>query len=222
MKAKVDRNKAYEFDSAVSIIKEFATAKFNESIDVSIQLGVDPKKSDQVVRGSVVLPAGTGKTVRVAVFARGAKADEAKAAGADIVGAEDLMETIQGGKIEFDRCIATPDMMGLVGRLGKVLGPKGLMPNPKLGTVTPNVAEAVKAAKGGQIEFRVEKAGIIHAGLGKLSFGEEKLRQNFDAFVDAIVKAKPAGAKGKYVRKIALSSSMGPGVKVDTADVTGA
>ena len=186
-----------------------------------MNLGVDPRHADQMVRGVVTLPAGTGKTVRVAVFARNDKAEEAKAAGAEVVGAEDLLESIQAGNIDFERVIATPDMMGLVGRLGMVLGPKGLMPNPKLGTVTPNVGEAVKAAKGGQIEFRVEKAGIIHAGLGKASFSADDLRKNFDAFVDAIVKSKPSGSKGKYVRKIALSSSMGPGVKVDVAAVNG-
>ncbi|MFP5432134.1 MAG: 50S ribosomal protein L1, partial [Alphaproteobacteria bacterium] len=196
-----------------------ATAKFDESVEIAINLGVDPRHADQMVRGVVTLPAGTGKDVRVAVFARNEKAQAALDAGADIVGAEDLLESIQAGNIDFQRVIATPDMMGLVGRLGKILGPKGLMPNPKLGTVTPNVAEAVKAAKGGQIEFRVEKAGIIHAGLGKSSFTAEDLRKNFDAFVDAIVKAKPTGSKGKYVRKIALSSSMGPGVKVDVAEV---
>ncbi len=199
-------------------MKANATSKFDETIEIAINLGVDPRHADQMVRGVVTLPKGTGKTVRVGVFARGDKAEEAKAAGADIVGAEDLLEIVQGGKIEFDRCIATPDLMGLVGRLGKVLGPKGLMPNPKLGTVTPNVAEAVKAAKGGQVEFRVEKAGIIHSGIGKASFPAEDLRANFDAFVDAIVKAKPSGAKGKYVRKIALSSTMGPGLKVDIVD----
>ncbi len=216
---KVDRDAVYTIEDAVKILKDNAKAKFDETIEVAMNLGVDPRHADQMVRGTVSLPHGTGKSLKVAVFAKDAKADEARAAGAEYVGAEDLMEQVQGGMMDFDRCIATPDMMGIVGRLGKVLGPKGLMPNPKLGTVTPNVAEAVKAAKGGQIEFRVEKAGIIHAGIGKLSFGEEKLRQNFDAFVDAIVKAKPAGAKGKYVRKIALSSSMGPGVKVDTAEI---
>ena len=218
----IDRTKLYPLTDAVAFVKERATAKFDETVEVSMNLGVDPRHADQMVRGVVTLPAGTGKDVKVAVFARGDNAEKALAAGADKVGAEDLMEDMLAGNLDYGRVIATPDMMGIVGRLGKTLGPKGLMPNPKLGTVTPNVAEAVKAAKGGQIEFRVEKAGIIHAGLGKLSFGEEKLRQNFDAFVDAIVKAKPAGAKGKYVRKIALSSSMGPGVKVDTADVTGA
>ena len=215
----IDRAKLHGVDEALALIKTHATAKFDESVEVAINLGVDPRHADQMVRGVVTLPAGTGKDVRVAVFARGDKAEAATAAGADIVGAEDLLESIQAGNIDFQRVIATPDMMGLVGRLGKVLGPKGLMPNPKLGTVTPNVAEAVKAAKGGQIEFRVEKAGIIHAGLGKSSFTAEDLRKNFDAFVDAIVKAKPTGSKGKYVRKIALSSSMGPGVKVDVAEV---
>ena len=215
----VDREKLHGGDEALGLIKTHATAKFDESVEIAINLGVDPRHADQMVRGVVTLPAGTGKDVRVAVFARGDKAEAATAAGADIVGAEDLLDSIQAGNIDFQRVIATPDMMGLVGRLGKVLGPKGLMPNPKLGTVTPNVAEAVKAAKGGQIEFRVEKAGIIHAGLGKASFSAEDLRKNFDAFVDAIVKAKPSGSKGKYVRKIALSSSMGPGVKVDVAEV---
>ena len=215
----LDSEKLYGVDDAIATAKANATAKVDETIEVALNLGVDPRHADQMVRGVCNLPNGSGRTVRVAVFARGAKADDAKAAGADIVGAEDLLEIVQGGKIEFDRCIATPDMMGLVGRLGKVLGPKGLMPNPKLGTVTPNVAEAVKAAKGGQIEFRVEKVGIIHAGLGKLSFSNEALRANFDAFVDAVVKSKPAGAKGKYVRKVAMSSSMGPGVKVDVAEV---
>lgn len=217
----VNRDKLYSIDEAIGLVKSLATAKFDETIEVSLNLGVDPRHADQMVRGVVTLPKGTGKTVRVGVFARGAKADEAKAAGADVVGAEDLLELVTGGTIDFDRCIATPDMMGLVGRLGKVLGPKGLMPNPKLGTVTPNVADAVKAAKAGQIEFRVEKAGIIHGGIGKMSFSNEALRANFDAFVDAIVKAKPAGAKGKYVRKVGLSSSMGPGLKVDVAQVHG-
>ena len=213
----VDRTRAYPLPEAIKAIKANATAKFDETIELSMNLGIDPRHADQMVRGVVTLPAGTGKDVRVAVFARGGKADEARAAGADVVGAEDLMETIQGGTIDFDRVIATPDMMGIVGRLGKVLGPKGLMPNPKLGTVTPNVTEAVKAAKGGQVEFRVEKAGIIHAGIGKASFDAEALKTNFDAFLDAIVKAKPTGAKGKYVNKIALSSTMGPGVKIDPA-----
>ena len=217
----VDIQKIYGIDEAIETLKANATAKFDETIEVALNLGVDPRHADQMVRGVVTLPAGTGKSVRVAVFARGDKAEEATKAGADVVGAEDLMESIQGGKIDFDRVIATPDMMGIVGRLGKVLGPKGLMPNPKLGTVTPNVTEAVKAAKGGQVEFRVEKAGIIHSGIGKASFTEADLRRNFDAFVDAIVKAKPTGAKGKYVRKVAMSSSMGPGVKVDTAELAG-
>ena len=216
----VDREKLYGVSEAIALARTNATAKFDETIEVALNLGVDPRHADQMVRGVVTLPKGTGKTVRVGVFARGAKAEEATAAGADVVGAEDLLEIVQGGKIEFDRCIATPDMMGLVGRLGKVLGPKGLMPNPKLGTVTMNVGEAVKAAKGGQVEFRVEKAGIIHSGIGKASFPAEDLRANFDAFVDAIVKAKPAGAKGKYLRKIAVSSTMGPGVKVDVAEVS--
>jgi large subunit ribosomal protein L1 len=215
----VDSEKLHGVDEAISIVKANATSKFDETVEIALNLGVDPRHADQMVRGVVTLPKGTGKDVRVGVFARGAKADEATAAGADVVGAEDLMEAIQGGKIDFDRCIATPDMMGLVGRLGKVLGPKGLMPNPKLGTVTMNVGEAVKAAKGGQVEYRVEKAGIIHSGIGKASFPAEDLRANFDALVDAVIKAKPAGAKGKYVRKVALSSSMGPGVKVDVAEV---
>ena len=218
----VDIQKIYGVDEAIETVKANATAKFDETIEVAMNLGVDPRHADQMVRGVVTLPAGTGKTVRVAVFAKGDKAEEAKKAGADVVGAEDLMETIQGGQIDFDRVIATPDMMGVVGRLGKVLGPKGLMPNPKLGTVTPNVTEAVKAAKGGQVEFRVEKAGIIHSGIGKASFSKEDLRRNFDAFIDAIVKARPTGAKGKYVKKVALSSTMGPGLKVDVGDVASA
>lgn len=197
MAAAVDREKLYGVDEAIGLAKSLATSKFDETIEVALNLGVDPRHADQMVRGVVTLPKGTGKDVRVGVFARGAKADEARAAGAEVVGAEDLLEQVQGGNIDFDRCIATPDMMGLVGRLGKVLGPKGLMPNPKLGTVTMNVGEAVRAAKGGQVEFRVEKAGIIHSGIGKASFPAEDLRANFDAFVDAIVRAKPAGAKGK-------------------------
>lgn len=215
----IDRQKLHGVDEAIALAKAGATSKFDETIEVALNLGVDPRHADQMVRGVVTLPKGTGKTVRVGVFAKGAKADEARAAGADVVGAEDLMEIIQGGTIDFDRCIATPDMMGIVGRLGKVLGPKGLMPNPKLGTVTMNVAEAVKAAKGGQIEYRVEKAGIIHSGIGKASFPAEDLRANFDALVDAVVKSKPSGAKGKYVKKIAISSTMGAGIKVDTAEV---
>ena len=218
----IDREKLHQIDEAIALVKANATSKFDETIEIALNLGVDPRHADQMVRGVVTLPKGTGKTVRVGVFAKGDKADEARAAGADVVGAEDLLEIVQGGKIDFDRCIATPDMMGLVGRLGKVLGPKGLMPNPKLGTVTPNVGEAVKAAKGGQVEYRVEKAGIIHSGIGKASFPAADLRANFDALVDAVVKAKPTGAKGKYVQKIALSSSMGPGVKVDTAEVAAA
>lgn len=217
--ATVDREKLYELDTALGMVKANATAKFDETIEVAIGLNVDPRHADQMVRGVVTLPKGTGKSVRVAVFARGAKADEATAAGADVVGAEDLLEIVQGGKIDFDRCIATPDMMGLVGRLGKILGPKGMMPNPKLGTVTMNVAAAVEAAKGGQVEYRVEKAGIIHGRLGKASFPAEDLRANFDALLDAVVRAKPSGAKGKYLQKVALSSTMGVGVKVDTETV---
>ena len=219
--AAIDREKLHGVNEAIALAKANATSKFDETIEIALNLGVDPRHADQMVRGVVTLPKGTGKTVRVGVFARGAKAEEATAAGADVVGAEDLLEIVQGGKIEFDRCIATPDMMGLVGRLGKVLGPKGLMPNPKLGTVTPNVEQAVKDAKGGQIEFRVEKLGIIHAGIGKMSFSDEAIKANFDALVDAVVKAKPSGSKGKYVRKVALTSSMGPGLKLDTALLEG-
>jgi large subunit ribosomal protein L1 len=218
----VDPEKLHGIDEAIAMARSGATSKFDETIEVALNLGVDPRHADQMVRGVVNLPKGTGKTVRVGVFARGPKADEAREAGADVVGAEDLMESIQGGTIDFDRCIATPDMMGIVGRLGKVLGPKGLMPNPKLGTVTMNVAQAVKDAKGGQVEYRVEKAGIIHSGIGKASFPHEDLRANFDALVDAVVRAKPSGAKGKYVRKVAISSTMGAGIKVDTAEVAGA
>ncbi|MES2119321.1 MAG: 50S ribosomal protein L1 [Pseudomonadota bacterium] len=218
----VDREKFYGVEEAIALVKGNATAKFDETVEVALNLGVDPRHADQMVRGVVNLPKGTGKSVRVAVFAKGAKADEAKAAGADVVGAEDLMETVQGGSIDFDRVIATPDMMGVVGRLGKVLGPKGLMPNPKLGTVTVDVAKAVTDAKGGQVEFRVEKAGIVHAGIGKASFSESDLQENFAAFMDAIVKAKPTGAKGKFVQKVSVSSSMGPGVKIDLAEVAGA
>ncbi len=209
-------------DDAVALIKANATAKFDETVEIAMNLGVDPRHADQMVRGTVTLPNGTGKDVRVAVFARGPKADEAKEAGADIVGAEDLMETVQGGKIDFDRCIATPDMMGLVGRLGKVLGPRGLMPNPRVGTVTMDVANAVKGAKGGSVEFRVEKAGIVHAGVGKASFTDEALVENIKAFVDAVVKAKPTGAKGQYVKKVSISSSMGPGLRIDAATVMSA
>src|SRR6056297_449923 len=205
-------------EEAVSLVKSNANAKFDETVEISLNLGVDPRHADQMVRGVVGLPNGTGKDVRVAVFARGPKADEAKEAGADIVGAEDLMETVQGGTIEFDRCIATPDMMPIVGRLGKVLGPRNLMPNPKVGTVTMDVAQAVKAAKGGEVQFKAEKAGGVHAGVGKVSFEEAKLVENIRAFVDAVAKAKPAGAKGTYIRKIALSSSMGPGVTVSVDD----
>ncbi len=216
-----DNMKLYGVDEALQTLRDVKTTKFDETVEVAMNLGVDPRHADQMVRGMVTLPSGTGKDVKVAVFAKGDNAEKALAAGADKVGAEDLLEDMQAGNLDYGRVIATPDMMGIVGRLGKVLGPKGLMPNPKLGTVTPNVAEAVKAAKGGQIEFRVEKAGIIHAGIGKMSFSDEAIRANFDAFVDAIVKAKPAGAKGKYLRKIALSSSMGPGLKIDVATVAG-
>jgi large subunit ribosomal protein L1 len=218
----VEATKLHGVDEAIGLAKQYATSKFDETIEVALNLGVDPRHADQMVRGVVTLPKGTGKTVRVGVFAKGAKADEAREAGVDVVGAEDLLEIVQGGTIEFDRCIATPDMMGLVGRLGKVLGPKGLMPNPKLGTVTMDVAGAVKAAKGGQVEYRVEKAGIIHSGIGKASFPAEDLRANFDALVDAVIKAKPSGAKGKYLKKVAVSSSMGPGIKVDPAEISAA
>ena len=218
----VDREKLYGVDEAIALVKTNATAKFDETVEVAMNLGVDPRHADQMVRGVVNLPKGTGKSVRVAVFAKGAKAEEATAAGADVVGAEDLMETIQGGTIDFDRVIATPDMMGVVGRLGKVLGPKGLMPNPKLGTVTMDVTKAVTDAKSGQVEFRVEKAGIVHAGIGKASFSEGDLKENFTALLDAIVRNKPSGAKGKFVQKLSMSSSMGPGVKVDLAEVAGA
>jgi large subunit ribosomal protein L1 len=207
-------------EEAVKLIKGAASAKFDETLEIAMNLGVDPRHADQMVRGVVQLPNGTGKTVRVAVFARGAKADEAKAAGADIVGAEDLMETIQSGKIEFDRCIATPDMMPLVGRLGKILGPRNLMPNPKVGTVTMDVKTAVTAAKGGEVQFKVEKAGVIHGGIGKISFSDDKLAENIRAFVDAVSRAKPTGAKGTYLKKVSLASTMGPGVSVDLASAT--
>ncbi len=208
-------------EEAVALVKGNAAAKFDETVEIAMNLGVDPRLADQMVRGVVGLPNGTGKTVRVAVFARGAKADEAKEAGADIIGAEDLMETVQGGTIEFDRCIATPDMMPIVGRLGKVLGPRNLMPNPKVGTVTMDVAQAVKDAKGGQVQFKAEKAGVVHAGVGKVSFDEAKLVENVRAFIGAVAKAKPAGAKGTYMKKIALTSTMGPGVTIDVADASG-
>ncbi|MGB3274481.1 MAG: 50S ribosomal protein L1 [Xanthobacteraceae bacterium] len=215
----VDRNKLYPIADAIRLVKQNATSKFDETIEVAVNLGVDPRHADQMVRGVVTLPNGTGRTLRVGVFARGAKADEAKAAGADVVGAEDLVEKVQGGTIEFDRCIATPDMMPLVGRLGKVLGPRGMMPNPKVGTVTMDVTAAVKGAKGGSVEFRVEKAGIVQAGIGKASFGEEQLVENIKALLDAVAKAKPAGAKGTYIQRVAVSSTMGPGVKVEPASV---
>jgi large subunit ribosomal protein L1 len=218
----IEAAKLYPIQDAVKLIKERAKAKFDETIEVSMNLGVDPRHADQMVRGVCNLPNGSGRTVRVAVFARGAKADEARAAGADVVGAEDLFESVNGGTIDFDRCIATPDMMPLVGRLGKVLGPRGLMPNPKVGTVTMDVRGAVEGAKGGAVEFRVEKAGIVHAGVGKASFEEGKLVENIKAFADAVARAKPAGAKGTYIQRVAISSTMGPGVKVDPSSVLGA
>jgi large subunit ribosomal protein L1 len=218
----VDREKLYGLEDALKLVKDRATAKFDETIEVAMNLGVDPRHADQMVRGVVNLPNGTGRTVRVAVFARGAKADEAKAAGADIVGAEELFETVNAGNIDFDRCIATPDMMPLVGRLGKVLGPRGMMPNPKVGTVTMDITAAVKASKGGAVEFRVEKAGIIHAGIGKASFGDSALAENIRAFADAVIKAKPAGAKGNYVKRVAISSTMGVGVKIDPSTLAAA
>lgn len=208
-------------EDAIALVKNAANAKFDETVEIAVNLGVDPRHADQMVRGNVTLPNGTGKDVRVAVFARGPKADEAKEAGADIVGAEDLMETIQGGTIEFDRCIATPDMMPVVGRLGKILGPRNLMPNPKVGTVTMDVKAAVEAAKGGEVQFKAEKAGVVHAGVGKASFDANKLAENIRAFVDAVQKAKPAGAKGTYMKKVSLTSTMGPGVSVDVASATG-
>jgi large subunit ribosomal protein L1 len=215
----IDREKLYTIDDAVKMIKDRAKAKFDETIEIAMNLGVDPRHADQMVRGVVLLPNGTGRTMRVGVFARGAKADEARAAGADVVGAEDLVEKVQGGSIDFDRCIATPDLMPLVGRLGKVLGPRGMMPNPKVGTVTMDVTGAVKGAKGGSVEFRVEKAGIVQAGVGKASFSAEKLVQNIKAFADAVQKAKPAGAKGTFINRVAVSSTMGPGVKVEPASL---
>src|SRR3546814_4680302 len=215
----IDRDGVYPMAEAIKLVKAKASAKFDETVEIAMNLGVDPRHSDQMVRGVVSLPHGTGKTVRVAVFAKDAKAEEAQAAGADIVGADDLMEQIQNGQINFDRVIATPDMMGVVGRLGKILGPRGLMPNPKLGTVTANVAEAVRAAKAGQVEFRAEKAGLVHAGIGKASFSEDALLANVSAFVEAIQRAKPAGAKGTYIKRVSVSSTMGPGVKVDTANL---
>ncbi|MGI6244780.1 MAG: 50S ribosomal protein L1 [Pseudochelatococcus sp.] len=218
----IDRKKLYTIDEAVKAIKERATAKFDETVEIAMNLGVDPRHADQMVRGVCQLPNGSGRSVRVAVFARGPKAEEAKKAGAEVVGAEDLLEQIQGGNINFDRCIATPDLMPLVGRLGKILGPRGLMPNPKVGTVTTDVTGAVAAAKGGAVEFRVEKAGIIHAGIGKVSFDEQKLIENIRAFADAVAKAKPSGAKGTYIQRIAISSTMGPGVKVEPASVLAA
>ena len=215
----VDGNSAYPLAEAVKLVKATATAKFDETVEIAMNLGIDPRHADQMVRGLVSLPHGTGKTLRVGVFARGAKAEEAIAAGADVVGAEDLAEKIQAGEINFDRCIATPDMMALVGRLGKILGPRGLMPNPRLGTVTMDVRGAILAAKAGQVEFRAEKAGIVHAGIGKASFPEDQLVENAKAFADAIIKAKPTGAKGTYLQRIALSSTMGPGVRVDVATI---
>lgn len=220
-RAKVVAGKAYALDEAVALVKDNATAKFDETVEIALNLGIDPRHADQMVRGFVSLPNGTGKTLRVGVFARGPKAEEAKAAGADVVGAEDLMEQVQAGEIAFDRCIATPDMMALVGRLGKILGPRGLMPNPKLGTVTMDVKAAVQAAKSGQVEYRAEKTGIVHAGVGKASFGADKLAENVRAFVDAVQKARPTGAKGTYLKKAALTSTMGPGVQLDVSAFAG-
>ena len=215
----IERTRLYPLGDAVKLVKERAKAKFDETVEIAMNLGVDPRHADQMVRGVVSLPNGTGRTLRVAVFARGAKAEEAKKAGADVVGAEDLVSEVQAGNINFDRCIATPDMMGLVGRLGKVLGPRGLMPNPRVGTVTMDVATAVRGAKGGSVEFRVEKAGIVHAGIGKVSFTQDALEANVKAIVDALVRSKPSGAKGTYVKRISLSSTMGPGFKVDPASL---
>jgi len=221
LRALIDREKAYPLDEAIMLVKQTATAKFDESVEIALTIGVDPRHADQMVRGTADLPHGTGKTVRVAVFARGDKAEEAKAAGADLVGAEDLAQRVQEGELDFDRCIATPDMMPVVGRLGRILGPRGLMPNPKLGTVTPNIAQAVQAAKAGQVQFRVEKAGIVHGGVGKASFEPERLRDNIRAFVDAVNRAKPSGAKGTYLKRAALSATMGPGVRLDVASLLG-
>ena len=218
---KIEREHLYSLEEAVKLVKDGAKAKFDETIEIAMNLGVDPKHADQMVRGVVTLPNGTGRSVRVGVFARGPKADEARAAGADVVGAEDLVEQVNAGNIDFDRCIATPDMMPLVGRLGKVLGPRGLMPNPKVGTVTADIAPAVRAAKGGAVEFRVEKAGLIHAGVGKASFTDEALVANIRAFADAVMKAKPAGAKGTFLKRVAVTSTMGPGVKIEPASLTG-
>ena len=216
----IDRDKSYDLAEAVKLIKDRATAKFDETVEVAMNLGVDPRHADQMVRGVVNLPNGTGRTVRVAVFATGAKAEEATKAGADIVGAEDLVETVQKGEIDFDRCIATPDLMPLVGRLGKVLGPRGMMPNPKVGTVTMDIAAAVKASMGGAVEFRVEKAGIVQGGVGKVSFDADKIVENIRAFADAVIKAKPTGAKGNYVKKVSITSTMGPGLKIDPATLS--
>ena len=220
-RAQIDREKGYRLDEAITLIKQAATAKFDETVEIALNLGVDPRHADQMVRGTADLPHGTGKSVRVAVFARGDKAEEARAAGADLVGAEDLAQAVQEGELNFDRCIATPDLMPVVGRLGRVLGPRGLMPNPKLGTVTPNIAQAVQAAKAGQVQFRVEKAGIVHAGVGKASFAPDLLHANVRAFVDAVNRSKPSGAKGTYVKRAALSSTMGPGVRLDVASLLG-
>jgi len=220
--ADIDRTKAYSLDEAVKLVKERAKAKFDETVEVAMNLGVDPRHSDQMVRGVVSLPNGSGRSQRVAVFAKGAKAEEAKKAGADVIGAEDLVEQVQGGTIDFDKCIATPDMMPLVGRLGKVLGPRGLMPNPKVGTVTNDITAAVKDAKGGAVEFRVEKAGIVQGGVGKASFEEKAIAENVKAFAEAVQKARPAGVKGTFIKRIAISSTMGPGVKIDPASIFGA
>jgi large subunit ribosomal protein L1 len=219
--AKIDRTKAYVLEEALALVRQGATAKFDETIEVALNLGVDPRHADQMVRGTVDLPHGTGKALRVAVFARGDRAAEAKAAGADVVGAEDLAEAIQAGEINFDRCIATPDMMPVVGRLGRILGPRGLMPNPKLGTVTPQVGQAVRSAKAGQVQFRVEKAGLVHGGVGKVSFADTQLMANIKAFVDAVNRAKPTGAKGTYLKRAAICSTMGPGVHVEVASLVG-